>query len=167
MIGAARVSLLAAIAANGAIGYQGKVPWRIPEDLARFRGITMGHTVVMGRKTWESIGKPLDGRTNIVLSRDPDFGVPGCTVSHSLYEAAETARFSKELFVIGGASVYEAFLPFADLLRITRIDAEYPADAYFPGVHWEEWRILEESTSRDAGPSAPAYRFVDYARRIP
>jgi dihydrofolate reductase len=162
-----RVSLVAAIAANRVIGNGGKLPWLMPDDLSRFRRLTFGHPVVMGRKTWESIGKPLEGRRNIVLSRDAGFRASGCRVAHSLEEAIESALPSSELFVIGGASLYALFLPLADLLYITHIDADFPGDTLFPPVRWEEWRVLGETPAPNVPAGSPPHRFVDYARRTP
>ena len=158
------VSLIAAIAANRVIGNRGELPWRLSDDLARFRRLTLGHVVVMGRATFMSMGRPLSGRRNIVLSRDPALRVPGCEVAHSP-EQAIAAAGDDEVFVIGGASVYAHFLPLADRMYLTYIDADIPGDTLFPDVAWDEWRIIADSTPA-AGP-APAlpHRFVDYERK--
>jgi dihydrofolate reductase len=154
-------SLVAAIAAHRVIGDRGRLPWRLPDDLARFRRLTMGHAVVMGRATWDSLGKPLAGRRNIVLTRSADLRLDGCVVVHSLEKAAEAAG-EGEAFVIGGAAVYEQFLPLAHRMYLTIIDAEVPGDTLFPEVRWSEWRIVAEEAGA-AGAALP-HRFIDYER---
>jgi len=163
------VSLIAAVAANGVIGDRGALPWRLPDDMARFRGLTTGHAVIMGRSTFESLQKPLRGRRNIVLSRAAGLRIPGCVVVHSRQAAidaavADAAAGDEEAFVIGGAAVYELFLPEAQRLYLTWIDVEVPGDTFFPPVDWRAWRVLRET----AGPADPGvlvpHRFVDYER---
>jgi len=157
------VSLIAAIAANRVIGNRGALPWRLPDDLARFRRLTMGHAVVMGRQTFDSMGKPLPGRRNIVLTRDTALRIPGCAVTHSPAEALAAAR-DEETFIIGGAAIYALFLPLADLMYLTLIDAEVPGETLFPDVRWEEWRVLHETPGRIDPRSPLPHRFVDYER---
>jgi dihydrofolate reductase len=138
-----RVSILVAIAANGVIGREGKLPWHLPDDLKRFREITMGHPVIMGRRTWESIARPLPGRQMIVVSRQPgyDTGVEGIHVASSLDEALEIARLwgSDEAFVIGGAELYREALPRADRLYLTLILAQFEGDTFFPKFDLKDW----------------------------
>jgi dihydrofolate reductase len=161
--------LIAAVASNRVIGNKGSIPWRIPGDLPRFRRLTMGHPLIMGHSTFHSLGKPLPGRINIVLSRDPSLGIPGCTVVRSREEAlgaAEAAdRDAGEVFVIGGASVYALFLPLAARMYITWVDAVVPGDTLFPEVAWDRWRVLRETAPEPAGPAVLPHRFVDYVRR--
>ncbi len=165
------VALIAAIAANRVIGDRGALPWRLPDDLARFRRLTMGHAVIMGRATFNSMGRPLSGRRNIVLTRDTALRIPGCDVTHSPGEALAAAG-DGEKFIIGGAAIYALFLPLADLMYLTLIDAEVPGETLFPDVRWEEWRVLRETPGRvDAASSYSAdsrsplpHRFVDYER---
>jgi dihydrofolate reductase len=158
------ISLIAAVAANGMIGNRGALPWRLPDDMARFRQLTMGHVVIMGRSTFESLGKPLQGRRNIVLSRNVGLRIEGCLVAHSPREARKAAAGNGEAFVIGGAAVYELFLPDAHRLHLTWIDVDVPGDTLFPVVDWREWHVTRET----AGPSGPGvpfpHRFVDYER---
>ncbi len=156
------VSLIAAVATNLVIGDKGTLPWRLRDDMARFRSITMGHSVVMGRRTWDSLGKPLAGRRNIVITRSPDFNPGGCEVARTREEALGLAG-SGEVFIIGGASVYELFLPIADRMYITHVDVEVEGDSYFPPVRWEEWRVLSE-TRAEVSSGSPPHRFVDYER---
>jgi dihydrofolate reductase len=158
------ISLIAAVAANGVIGNRGALPWKLPDDMARFRRLTMGHAVIMGRSTFASLRKPLAGRRNIVLSRDTSLRIGGCLIVHSREEALEAAAGDEEAFVIGGASVYRLFLPEAHRMYVTWIDAEVTGDAVFPAVDWSAWRITRESAGpAEAGGGLP-HRFVDYER---
>lgn len=158
------IVLIAAVARNGVIGRGGRLPWRMPADLARFKRLTLGHTVLMGRRTWESLGRPLPGRRNVVLTHDERWTAPGCEVVHSVEEGLAVADGGDELFVIGGASVYAAFLPFADRLILTHIDADVTGDAVFPAIDPRDWRLVEE-TPGSVDPANPLpHRFVVYAR---
>lgn len=145
------VSLIVAMAENRVIGRDGDLPWRLSADLKRFRELTTGHHVIMGRKTWESIGKPLPGRTNVVVSRNPSFSAEGCTVLPGLDEALDAARTAgdDEAFVIGGARVYERALPDADRLYLTRVATRVEGDAYFPPLDESKWR----ETAREEHPA--------------
>jgi dihydrofolate reductase len=130
---------------NGVIGREGALPWRLPNDMAYFRQTTTGHPVIMGRRTFESLPRPLPGRTNIVVSRRPGYEaagiVPAPTLDAALTHAA-AAEGGDTVFVIGGAEIYAAALPRADLLHVTRIDAEVAGDVVFPGVDWAAFRCL-------------------------
>jgi len=121
------------------------LPWKITEDLKRFKAITMGHPVIMGKNTWNSIGKPLPGRQNIVLSKDRNFQPQGAIVAHSLEEALKMVE-GQEAYIIGGASVFKQFLPLADKMLITLIHSEFEGDTYFPYFSEEDW-ILQERSS--------------------
>jgi dihydrofolate reductase len=155
------ITLIAAVARNGIIGRDGRMPWRLPTDLARFKRLTLGHTVLMGRKTWESVRRPLVGRRNVVLTRDRSFSAPGCEVVHSIDEGRALAG---ELFVIGGAAVYTAFMPFADRLLITHVDADVDGDTDFPRIDPARWRlVLETAGTVDAADPLP-HRFAEYER---
>ncbi len=157
------VSLIAAVAANRVIGNKGALPWRLPDDLARFKRLTLGHAVIMGHATFSSMGTPLSGRRNIVLTRDPALRLPGCAAVHSLDEALAAAG-DQETFIIGGAAIYAVFLPLADFMYLTLIDVEVPGETLFPDVRWEEWRVVRETPGR-ADPGSPLpHRFVDYKR---
>jgi dihydrofolate reductase len=163
------ISLIAAVAANGVIGVRGALPWNLPDDMARFRRLTMGHAVIMGRSTFASLTKPLAGRRNIVVSRDASLRIEGCLVVHSRKEAQEAAAGvgsarEDEAFIIGGAAVYALFLPEAHRLYMTWIDVDVTGDARFPAVDWSAWRIAREV----AGPAEAGefpHRFIDYERK--
>jgi dihydrofolate reductase len=162
-------SLVAAVAANGIIGNRGALPWKLPDDMARFRELTMGRAVIMGRSTFESMGKPLRGRRNIVLSRTAGLRIEGCIVVHSPEEAlgeavSHAAPGETEAFVIGGAAVYEVFLPGANRLYLTWIDVEVPGDTRFPAVDWRAWRVARETPGAVDQEGRFPHRFVDYER---
>ncbi len=157
------ISIVAAVARNGTIGNRGSIPWRLPADLAHFRRITTGHALLMGRKTFQSIGRPLPGRRNIVLTRDPGFQAPGCQVVHSV-EQALAAAAGGELFVIGGASIYEIFLPLAGRLFITRIAAEVPGDALLPAIDEQAWRLVKRTSGTVDAANPLPHEFLVYER---
>jgi dihydrofolate reductase len=151
------ISLVAAHARNRVIGAGNRLPWHLPEDLPRFKRLTMGAPVIMGRKTHESIGKVLPGRRNIVVTRQTGARFEGCEVAGSLEAALALAADAPEVFVIGGAELYRLALPRADRLYLTLIDADYAGDAFFPEIDPAEWR----ETSRE--PRA-GFAFVTYQR---
>jgi dihydrofolate reductase len=131
------VILIAAVARNGVIGNDGRIPWRVPGEQAFFKATTLGHTLVMGRATYESIGRPLPGRTTIVLTRDPDWHSDGATAVGSIEEALALAE--DDVYVAGGAAVYAAALPYADEQLISEIDLEPEGDTFYPDVDREDW----------------------------
>lgn len=135
-----RRSLVVAMARNRVIGRNNALPWRLPADLAHFKKITMGHPIVMGRRTYESIGKPLPGRKNIVVTRNRNFVAPGCTVVGSLEAAWKAAGEAEEVCVIGGTSLFEEALPVADVIHLTEVEAEVEGDTYFPEFDRSQWR---------------------------
>lgn len=139
------LSLIAALANNRVIGKNGGMPWHIPEDLRYFKRVTLGKPIIMGRKTFDSIGRPLPGRDNIVVSRNPKLSVEGARVTHSLQEALDFATDlpSEEVFVIGGAQLYAAVLPDADKLYLTYVDTDVEGDTFFPAFDRGEWREFE------------------------
>ena len=154
------VTIIAAMAENRVIGKDGAMPWHLPDDLARFKSITMGHPVIMGRKTFESLGRPLPGRQNIVLSRREGYAPEGVTVARTLDEALELAGVAREVFICGGGEVYREALPLAGRILLTVIHCVYEGDAVFPEIPGD---FLE--TERIAGAGAPLHEFVTYERR--
>ena len=158
------LTLIAAVARNGVIGMENRLPWHLPADLKHFRELTSGHAVIMGRKTWESLPakfRPLPGRRNIVVTRNGDYGAEGATVSASL-PAAIAAANGDEAFVIGGAELYKAALPMADRLQLTEIDATYEGDTWFPAIDPDQW--LETARESHCDEAGPGYAFVTYQR---
>jgi dihydrofolate reductase len=168
------LTLVAAVARNGALGRDNAIPWRASSDLRRFREITWGRPLIMGRKTFQSIGKPLPGRETIVVTRDRAFSAQGLEnlhIAHGFEESVQLAdRFGRalhaaEIIVAGGAELYRLALPQAEYLRLTLVDCEPEADAFFPPVDWSQWRELR----REKPPRGPKDEFglehVDYQRR--
>jgi len=165
------VCIVAALASNGVIGRGNELPWHLPADLRHFRELTLGKPVVMGRRTFASIGRALPGRTNIVISRDPGFGAEGVRVASSLADALAQAGAladrdgAGEVMVIGGAEIYAAALPRAERLYLTRVHAAIEGDVFFPPVDWAAWRETSRE-DRAAGPGeAGDYSFLVYERR--
>ena len=168
-----RVSLIAALAANRVIGQGNSLPWHIPEDLKRFKALTLGHPVIMGRKTFDSIlailGKPLPGRLNIVVTRAAGQsacdGLADLKRVSSLEQAINAAGETDEVFVIGGAEIYTLALPHADRLYLTEILADVDGDAYFPGRDAAQWKEISRQPGTNEGPGGTRYDFVVYARQ--
>ncbi|OGA13429.1 MAG: hypothetical protein A3G25_19095 [Betaproteobacteria bacterium RIFCSPLOWO2_12_FULL_63_13] len=159
------VTIIAALSRNRVIGRANRLPWHISDDLKRFKKLTLGHAVIMGRRTYESIGRPLPGRDNIVVTRSPDFSAPGCRVVHSFEAALAEVSGAGEVFVIGGAQIYASALPLADRLQLTEVDAEIDGDAYFPDFDCRPWREVSRESRSSQDPLAPSYDFVTYERR--
>lgn len=158
------ISVIVAAAANDVIGEGNRLPWHLPADLRHFKKITMGWPVLMGRATYQSIGRPLPGRLNIVLTADRGFAAPGCTVVHSIDEALQAAAGREELMVIGGASIYRQLLPLADRLYLTRVHHEFAGDTRFPETDFSRWRELSRE-DHDADERNPyPYSFLVYER---
>ena len=135
------ISLIVAASTNNVIGVRGEMPWHISEDLRRFRKLTTGKSVVMGRKTFDAIGRPLPERRNIVITRDPEFTAPGCDIAASPDVAIELAGESAEIMVIGGSQIYAALLPRARRIYLTRVHAHIDGDTYFPALDESDWRL--------------------------
>ena len=143
------ISIIAAMSENRVIGRRNRLPWKLPADLKHFKRLTMGKPVVMGRKTFESLGKPLPGRINIVITRNPRFKPQNCVVAHSIEEAMDEVKTSHEVMVIGGSSFYQQTLPLADRMYLTLIHHTFSGDAFFPRYNEDEWLETERS---DHGP---------------
>jgi dihydrofolate reductase len=138
-----RIALIAALARNGVIGRDNQLPWRLSADLQRFKHLTMGKPIVMGRKTWASLGRPLPGRRNIVVTRDTSFRADGCVVVHSIDAALDAAADSEEVMIIGGAELYAQALPRADRLYLTEVRADVDGDVCFPQIESADWIEVE------------------------
>ncbi len=140
-----RVSIIVAMDKNNLIGASNQIPWHIPGELKRFRELTMGKPIIMGRKTHESIGKPLDGRANIVLTKNEEISFKGVQCYSKLEDIFISLKNEKEVFVIGGSQIYEITLPIANRLYITLIDEEYLGDTWFPKIDFSKWKIIESN----------------------
>ncbi len=160
-----RVSVIAALASNGVIGIENRLPWRLPEDLAHFKTLTLGHPILMGRKTFESLGRPLPGRTNVVITRNPDYCTEGCLTADSIPAALALCGDADEVFFIGGADLYAQAIPLADRLYLTEVDVEATGDAWFPDYDRGAFREVSRESHIGAKGDALRFDFVVYERR--
>jgi dihydrofolate reductase len=159
------VSLIVAMARNGVIGRGNSLPWRLPADLRRFKSLTLGKPVLMGRRTFESIGRPLTGRLNLVLTRDAHWAADGTLAVHTVAQALAQARDCAELVVIGGAEVYRLALPLAGRIYLTQVQAEVPGDTFFPALDPAQWQDVESGTQPADERHAWPLTFVTLERR--
>lgn len=160
------ISLMWAMDNNRVIGYNNQLPWHLPEDLKFFKRTTMGHPIAMGRKTWDSIGRPLPGRENIVITRNPEFTCEGCTVLNTIDDLLEySLQKDEEIFVIGGAEIFKLILPDADKLYLTRIYDEFEGDTFFPELNMEEWSLLSKEKGIKDEKNPYDYEFMIYERK--
>lgn len=153
------------MAENRVIGAGNRMPWHLSADLKRFRQITLGKPILMGRKTYESIGRPLPERHNIVLTGNPRFRAPGCTVVDSLDKALAIAREAPELMVIGGAVLYRACLPWADRIYLTLIHQAFQGDTFLPEIDWTAWQEITRVDVDDDRQAGLSYSFIDYEKK--
>ncbi len=166
-----KLSVIVAVAENGVVGKNNALPWHLPGDLQYFKRTTLGKPIVMGRKTFESIGRPLPGRTNIVISTNPDYTADGVTVVSSLEGALLVAEDIAlidgvgELMVIGGATIYTAAIPLADRMYVTEVHAHVEGDAYLGDIDWQHWREDSREFHRAVDPNPYDYSFVVYNRQ--
>ena len=159
-----RIAIIAAVADNGVIGIENRLPWRVPDDLRHFRALTMGHSVVMGRKTWDSIGKPLTGRQNIVVSHSAELRAEGAQITCSFEQALTLAAMPDPVFVIGGEALYRLALPVAELLFLTEVHRSFAGDAFFPDYPRGLWEEISREPHRLDGGRGFAYDFAGYRR---
>ena len=156
---------MVAVARNGVIGRDNALPWRLPSDLAHFKKVTMGHPIVMGRRTCESIGRPLPGRKNIVVTHNRGYEAPGCVVAGSLEEAWDAAAGAEEVCVIGGTTLFAETLPIADVIHLTEVEADVEGDTYFPEFDRSEWNEREVARHRADDRNAYAIRILELTRK--
>jgi dihydrofolate reductase len=160
-----KLSLIAAVSRNNVIGKDNKMPWHLPADLQFFKTTTLGKPIIMGRKTWESLGRILPGRRHIVVTRNKDYTAEGVEIIHSTDAALKQASNVDEAVIIGGAHLYEEMLPLTDRLYLTEIDAEFEGDTFFPEWNKEEWEVVSSETHPADEKNSFPYRFVVYDRR--
>lgn len=160
-----RFSIIAAMASNRVIGIDNTLPWRLPADLAHFRSLTMGHHIIMGRKTYESLGKPLPGRATVIVTRDMDYAAPGCVVVHSLAEAMSACAGDDEAFFIGGAELYRQALDLAGRMYLTEVKTEVAGDAWFPEFDRALWVETSRQCCRADEKNGFDYDFVTFERK--
>jgi dihydrofolate reductase len=160
------ISFIVAMDAKSAIGKNNELPWHLPADLAFFKKVTMGNPIVMGRKTFESIGKALPGRENVVVTRDRHYKAEDCTIIHSVDKISEIERnANEEVFVIGGAEIFKETFPFADRLYITMIEEEFDGDTFFPPFNHEEWELKSRKKGPKDDKNPYDYYFLTYDRK--
>jgi dihydrofolate reductase len=158
-----KITIVAAIASNNVIGQKNSLPWDIPEDLKRFKQLTSGHTILMGRKTFDSIGRPLPNRTNIVMTKDTNYQREGVEIVFDEREALNLIKdLNQEVFIIGGSKIYELFEPWATSLMITRVLKDFEGDAFFPNINWNNWLIKnkEEFLDEKSGISCKLEKYL-------
>lgn len=159
------ISIIVAASTNNVIGVHGDLPWKLPADLQRFKTLTMGKPIVMGRLTWESIGRPLPGRQNIVVTRQEDFAAAGCDVVDSPAAALRAAGDAEDVMIIGGSQIYDLFLPKANRLYVTRVHVDIEGDAFFPSIDDDAWQRTA-AEAHDAGTANQfAFDFLIYDRK--
>jgi dihydrofolate reductase len=160
-----RITIVVAVAANGVMGADNQLPWRLPADLKRFKELTLGRPIIMGRRTYESIGRPLPGRENIVVSRRTGLRIEGCVVVNSLDAAVAAGAHAEEIAVIGGAEIFRLALPLADTIHLTRVHAEIAGDVIFPRIDPAEWQETLVSHHRADERHEHSFSFVELKRR--
>lgn len=162
-------SAIACMAENRVIGKENQLPWHLPADLKRFKAITTGHIVLMGRKTYQSIGKPLPNRTNLIMTRDKNLEIPGCVMAHSIEEISKKAQLNneKEIFIIGGAEIYQQFLPYLQFIYLTIVHQHLDGDAYFPLLDMSKWQEIEKTRFKADEHHAYDYSFLKLASVLP
>ena len=153
------------MAKNRTIGINNTLPWRCPEDLKHFKALTMGHYMIMGRKTFDSIGKPLPGRTTVVVTRNTDLQIEGCQIAHSLNAAIAACKGDEEIFIVGGAELYRQAITLADTLYITEIQQDVDGDAHFPEFDKDAWRETSRVAATQTTPQPLDFHFVTYRRK--
>jgi dihydrofolate reductase len=159
------ISIIVAASTNNAIGKQGELPWKISDDLKRFKALTLGKPIVMGRRTYESIGRPLPGRQNIVITRQAGFDAQGCDVVASPQEALRVASSAGEIFVIGGSEIYALFLPKAHRLHLTRVHTHIDGDAFFPDIDEQIWQLVDAEAHVASDVNQFPFEFRTYERK--
>ena len=160
------IAIVVAAAENNVIGKDNGLIWHLPADLRHFKQITMGHPILMGRKTFESIGKPLPGRTSVIITTQKDYEAEGCLVAHSVAEAVEQARqLDEDLYIIGGANIYEQTLPITDRVYLTRVHAAFDGDVYFPELDEEDWETVEQEHHEPDEKNKYPYSFLMLQRK--
>ena len=160
-----QLAIIVAMAANRTIGINNTMPWRIPEDLRHFKALTMGHHMIMGRKTFDSIGKPLPGRSTVVVTRDRNLKIDGCVMAHSLGDAIAACAGDEKIFVVGGAELYQQAIPLVDTLYITEIRQDMEGDAHFPDFNRDAWQEMSREIRHQETPQPLEYHFVIYRRK--
>jgi len=158
------ISIIAAIGGNNVIGLKNTLPWNLPADMKHFKQLTKGKPIIMGQKTFESIGKPLIGRINIILTLDKNFTPFGCQIAYSIKEALEIVKNSKEVMICGGESIYRQFLPLADRIYLTLIEGDFEGDVFFPEFDLSSWKEVERVENKPDRENPYKYTFLTLER---
>lgn len=160
-----QISIIVAVAKNNVIGKDNSLIWYLPADLQHFKRLTMGCPIIMGRKTFESIGKALPGRTSVIVTRNKTFHAENCVTVHSLEEALEKVQSHKEVFIIGGADIYRQALEKADKLYLTKVHESFDGDTFFPEIDMAAWQLIEEKKMQADDKNKYSYSFLTYIRK--
>lgn len=160
-----KINIIVAMAFNRLIGNNNQLPWYLPADLKHFKTITWGNPIIMGRKTFQSIGKALPGRTNIIITHDPTFAAEDCVIAHSLEEACQWPTGHDEVFIIGGSTIYQQALPLANMLYITLVNGNFTGDCYFPEWFDQEWVLTKQEAHTANQTNKFGYTFLIYKKR--
>lgn len=158
------ITIIAAVAKNNALGKDNQLIWHLPADLKRFKKVTLGHHIIMGRKTFESLGKPLPNRTTIIITRNTNYFAEGCIVVNSLEEAINTAKVDENPFILGGAEIYKQALEIADVLDLTLVHYKFEADVFFPKIDFNNWKEMSREDFKADDKNKYDYSFVKYLR---
>tara|TARA_R110002072_G_scaffold19826_5_gene73051 strand:- start:483 stop:971 length:489 start_codon:yes stop_codon:yes gene_type:complete len=158
------LTLIAAMSKNRIIGNNNELIWHLPADLKRFKSLTNGHHIIMGRKTYESLGRPLPNRTNIIITRQKDFHAPGCLIVHSLEEAIQKSIGDEQPFIVGGAEIYKQALPYANKIELTIVDSEYDGDSSFPEIDAKKWEIVSKENYPSDEKNKHNMSFIQYRK---
>ncbi len=159
------ITIIAAVAKNNALGKNNKLIWHLPADLMRFKKVTSGHHIIMGRKTFESLGKPLPNRTTIIITRNKNYKTEGCVVVNSLNEALQIAKVDENPFILGGAEIYKQAIKIADILDLTIVHQDFKADVFFPEINKNIWKETSRQDFKANENNKYDYSFVTYARK--
>ena len=160
------LALIVAVASNGTIGVNNALPWRLPDDLRHFKALTLGHAVIMGRRTWQSLGRPLPERQNIVVTRDRSFQASKASIAHTIDDAMAMVALPEPVFCIGGAELFARMLPLADCLYVTEIGRDFDGETRWTEPDWSQWRETARESRRLEGPDGFDYAFVTYERLV-
>jgi len=159
------LTIIAAVAKNNALGKNNDLIWHLPADLKRFKEITLGHHIIMGRKTFESLGKPLPNRTTIIITRNPDYIAPGCIVVNELTAAIKAAAEDENPYILGGAEIYKQAMSYADILDLTLVHESFDADAFFPIIDMSKWTEMSRRDFKADEKNKYDYSFVQYKKK--
>ena len=159
------ITIIAAIAKENALGKDNQLIWHLPADLKRFKKVTLNHHIIMGRKTYESLGKPLPNRTTIIITRNPNFKAEGCIVVNSLKAAIEASKLDENPYILGGAEIYKQAIEVADILDLTFVHHKFDADAFFPEINFNNWEEIERQDCKSDKKNKYDFSFVKYSKK--